>query len=205
MLCIIQGKDGDFPQESERMELVFSSAYLVLAATSADGSSSGFLDRNSWRELDSTRKAEVKIVALPSPHGSSSPTTYVAAGFDDFANDVRNGPLNTRGWVFQERALARRTIHFTNNQTYWECGHGIRCETLTKIINPYEAFLGDPQFPSYGLHYNKSGDIAFYERLYEQYSTLARDGLYERIGAGFIHGSLVDSLAAASCYDRLMP
>ncbi|QDS78034.1 hypothetical protein FKW77_003054 [Venturia effusa] len=176
MLCIVQGNDGDFPQESGRMELVFSSAYLVLAATSADGSSSGFLDRNSWRELKSDENEGQfgrNIVALPSPQGTAGSTIYIAGGFDDFADDVRNGPLNKRGWVFQERALARRTIHFTKNQTYWECGHGIRCETLTKIKNPYEAFLGDPHFPSYGLRYNKGGDIAFYERLYEQYSTLA--------------------------------
>jgi hypothetical protein len=41
--------------------------------------------------------------------------------------------LNKRGWVLQERALARRTIYFTARQTYWECGCGVRCETLTRL------------------------------------------------------------------------
>jgi hypothetical protein len=50
---------------------------------------------------------------------------------DKFQVDVLGGTLNTRAWVLQERALSRRTLHFTDRQTYWECGGGVRCETLT--------------------------------------------------------------------------
>jgi hypothetical protein len=52
---------------------------------------------------------------------------------DDFNGDVVQGAMNKRGWVLQERALARRTIYFTESQTYFECGNGIRCETLGKL------------------------------------------------------------------------
>ena len=38
-ICIIQGSDGDFNKEAKRMEDVFSSAYCVLAASSASGGS----------------------------------------------------------------------------------------------------------------------------------------------------------------------
>ncbi|RMJ18090.1 hypothetical protein CDV36_002225 [Fusarium kuroshium] len=31
------------------------------------------------------------------------------------------GPLNKRGWVFQERILAPRIVHFTKDQVFWEC------------------------------------------------------------------------------------
>jgi hypothetical protein len=112
-------------------------------------------------------------VPCRSDYGSSNARVYVDAVVDDFEKDVRNAPLNQRGWVFQERALARRTIHFARNQTYWECGEGIRCETLTKMRNGYEAFLGDPKFPRYGLQHKKGGNIAFYEFLFEQYSGLS--------------------------------
>ena len=30
-------------------------------------------------------------------------------------------PLSTRGWVFQEKMLSPRTIHFTSTQLVWEC------------------------------------------------------------------------------------
>ncbi|KAJ4217214.1 hypothetical protein NW759_009161 [Fusarium solani] len=31
-------------------------------------------------------------------------------------------PLNSRAWVFQERLLAPRTVHFARHQIFWECG-----------------------------------------------------------------------------------
>ena len=57
----------------------------------------------------------------------------VCEAIDDFYRDVDQGELNQRGWVLQERALSRRTIYFTETQSYWECGGGVRCETMTKM------------------------------------------------------------------------
>jgi hypothetical protein len=42
-ICIIQGTDGDFNQEANRMEDVFSGAYCVLAANRATNQHQGFL------------------------------------------------------------------------------------------------------------------------------------------------------------------
>jgi hypothetical protein len=120
-LCIIQGDDGDFADEAKHMETVFSSAYCVIAASRATGTSSGFLEERPSR----------KFVGFET--NSSGNAFYVCEAIDDFQNDVIDGHLNKRGWVLQERALARRTIYFTENQTYWECGEGVRCETLTRM------------------------------------------------------------------------
>jgi hypothetical protein len=184
-LCIIQGPGGDFAQEADRMETVFSSAYCVIAATSADGSTSGFLNRTSKREFDAvadpTEDTQNPVWFQDrEQNGKPSSLIFVDEPLDDFEGDVLKGPLNQRGWVFQERALARRTIHFTNNQTYWECGDGIRCETLTKMKNTRVGFLGDPNFPSFGMHGSKGGNIVFYEDLYEQYSKLSFSKIEDR-------------------------
>ncbi|KNB16432.1 hypothetical protein FOXG_14799 [Fusarium oxysporum f. sp. lycopersici 4287] len=111
-LCIVQGPDGDFDTEAKRMETVFSSAYCVIAASRANGTSSGFL----WE------RPEREAVRLDGYLTNDS--VYVCEAIDDFQHDVIEGALNKRGWVLQERALAPRTIYFTENQTYWECGHG---------------------------------------------------------------------------------
>lgn len=58
-------------------------------------------------------------------------TLYICEHIDDFTRDVEESILNSRGWVLQERALSRRTLHFSDSQTYWECGIGVHCETLT--------------------------------------------------------------------------
>lgn len=121
-ICIIQGEGGDFNHEAKRMEDVFSSAVCVLAASSAHGQQDGFL--NPRRQTPQS---------LSFDYSKGLPTLFLSPFMDKFSDDVLEAPLSKRGWVLQERALARRTIFFTNRQTYWECGEGVRCETMTKM------------------------------------------------------------------------
>ncbi|KPM36558.1 hypothetical protein AK830_g10019 [Neonectria ditissima] len=165
-ICIVQGDDGDFKEEAKHMETVFSSAYCVIAASRATGTSAGFLNKRPDR----------KFVEFE----TSGNSFYVCEAIDDFQNDVVDGPLNKRGWVLQERALARRTIYFTERQTYWECGNGVRCETLSRMTNNKAAFLGDPDFPQVATNSTKGGQIRLYESLYKQYSTLQFTKAYDR-------------------------
>lgn len=58
---------------------------------------------------------------------------FVCETIDDFSRDVDQSELNQRGRVLQERALSRRTIYFTERQSYWECGGGVRCEMMTRM------------------------------------------------------------------------
>jgi hypothetical protein len=121
-LCIIQSLDGkktdDWKKESKRMEMVFSSAYCTLAATSAEDSHEGFLRlRQSSQPLQ-----------LETEDGGR---LYVSKEVDNFFEDIEKAPLNCRGWVLQERVLSRRIIHFGAKKTYFECGEGVYCENFT--------------------------------------------------------------------------
>jgi len=122
-ICIIQGEDSDFSVESKRMEDVYSGAYCVLAASCATDQRSGFLLPRVGR----------KYVALNSTADGKGGAIYVCSMIEDFRGHVLQGALHKRGWVLQEHALARRTVFFTQHQTYWECGHGVRCETMVKM------------------------------------------------------------------------
>ena len=42
---------------------------------------------------------------------------------------VETAPLSSRGWVFQERLLAPRILHYDSNQLLWECLELDACET----------------------------------------------------------------------------
>ena len=125
-LCIIQYDDDleDWRKESGQMGNIFGNAYVTIAATSAQDATQGFLERPRLRDPNS-QFAKV--------HTSTHGTVLISSIIDDYHSDVENGILNQRAWVLQERALSRRTIHFTANQTYWECGGGVRCETLTRM------------------------------------------------------------------------
>ncbi|KAF4494301.1 HET-domain containing protein [Fusarium agapanthi] len=175
-ICIIQGPDGDFGQEAKRMEQVYSGAYCVLAASRSPGHSAGFLG---------PRKEALSVTL--SREGSEP--FYLCEIIDDFQSHVLEGSLNERGWVLQEHALARRTIYFTEYQTYFECGEGVYCESMCKIQR--STFLGDPNFPRLMMQADKGAKILGYQDLYKLYSGLALtrpsdrpwaiNGLQERI------------------------
>lgn len=122
-LCIIQDSHEDKNHELMYMEDVYSRAYCVIAASCSTGHYSGFLKPRYDRDF----------VALQHSNADSAGTFYVCEMIDDFQTHVLDGALNRRAWVMQEHALARRTIFFTEYQVYWECGLGVRCETLTSM------------------------------------------------------------------------
>lgn len=126
-LCIIQhdrndplDKDQgrDWAKEAERMEQVFRSAYATIAASCASSAAEHFL----------VPRPETRFITLK----TGDNWYHASEAIDSFFEDVEQGELNKRAWVFQERALSRRTIYFTEKLTYWECGEGVRCETLKR-------------------------------------------------------------------------
>lgn len=162
-LCIIQDDEKDWEHEAARMEQVFSNAVCVIAASSAAGSADGFL---------STARPQRSWVTLPARPGVSQ--RHVCKFIDNFHLDVEEAVLNKRGWVLQERALARRSIHFTTTQLYMECGEGVYCESLMKLTNEKAAFLGDSDFPNSILpKYHKDGKIVLFQNLFRIYSGLS--------------------------------
>ncbi|KAH8895808.1 hypothetical protein GQ53DRAFT_792351 [Thozetella sp. PMI_491] len=156
-ICIIQGKDDDFNDEAKWMEEVYSGAYCVLAASRAAGHYSGFLQARNARDYVTLRR---KTQEAP---------FYFCEMIDDFDRHV-----------LQEHALARRTIFFTEHQTYWECGGGVRCETMTKMSNNLAAFLGDPNFPQIVIDARQWEKILRYQDFYRKYSRLGLTNLYDR-------------------------
>jgi hypothetical protein len=91
-LCIIQDNPRDWETESKKMEAVFQHAYYTIAATSAEDSTKGFLDR--------PEEKYPQYVMVPQ---SSSGKVYICTSIDDdFHGDVIKGVLNRRAWVLQE-------------------------------------------------------------------------------------------------------
>ncbi|KAF4447661.1 hypothetical protein F53441_8807 [Fusarium austroafricanum] len=159
-LCIIQDDYKDWQQEASRMGQVFSNAYCTIAATSAATSNEGFI----------TPKTDpAPSVAIRTPYGG---LLHISEFLEDLHQDLELARLNTRGWVMQERALSRRTLHFTKTQVYWECGNGVHCERLLKLSNPQSSLFEDSDFPRSILKYYKGGRITLFQNLYQKYSRL---------------------------------
>jgi Heterokaryon incompatibility protein (HET) len=113
-LCIIQDEDdhSDWENESQNMDKIYSCAFLNVSATvSLDGSESLSKER-SWGPF-LLSEVELEVNGLFQKY-------YVLDG-DMWDDEISNAPLNKRGWVFQERFLARRVLHFGERQLGWEC------------------------------------------------------------------------------------
>jgi hypothetical protein len=118
-LCIIQDDSKDWLREALSMGAVFENAFCTIAATGAKDSRTGLFIGNSQERVRIPREpgrpelGYMYFRTRPPPGRSQSV---------DFA------PLQSRGWVLQERILSRRIIHFAEDQVYWECDKSFSCE-----------------------------------------------------------------------------
>lgn len=113
-LCIKQDPDdrSDWNIESQTMGKVYANSFLNVSATmSVDGTETLFRDQD-W---DLIAPSEIQLSI------SGRRQTYYALDGDLWGDEISNTPLNDRGWVFQERFLARRVLHFGKRQMGWEC------------------------------------------------------------------------------------
>ncbi|KIW90807.1 uncharacterized protein Z519_08590 [Cladophialophora bantiana CBS 173.52] len=118
-LCIIQDSRDDWLAESTKMGDIYTNSFCNIAATSADPQKGCFTERLVYM-------AEPYPLSDPQLHNREK--TYVI-GYDDFwSNSLTDTALHTRGWVLQERLLSPRTIHFGQEQIFWECRCEMACE-----------------------------------------------------------------------------
>ena len=161
-LCILQDPDdqSDWLKEALTMHKVYENAFCNLSATGAADSSQGlFFDRRP----EQSQPAEVTLT-LRHFDPSVSAKGYLMVEETAFHRQIESTPLQGRGWVFQERLLARRNLHFCCDQLIWECKELYASETYpegiktqsggspsTTLLNgdPSELGLGDEEFDNY--------------------------------------------------------
>lgn len=114
-LCIIQDSKEDWSRHAAVMWEVYTNAYLTLAATASRHSGEGL-----FRKRLSTTVSPC-IVDVPDTHGQFDAGRYVCYHDDEWTALVDYAPLNHRAWVYQERLLSPRTVHFSETQLFWEC------------------------------------------------------------------------------------
>ena len=112
-LCIIQDDPQDWRAESVTMQDVYSHSYCNLSAIAT---SSGVHGLFPPRDLDRARPCQVET-----NWEGRDPETYILIPKRFWDEQLDNAPLSGRGWVFQERWLAPRILHFSSDQLLWEC------------------------------------------------------------------------------------
>jgi len=122
-LCIIQNHSDDWQREAGNMGHVYRHAFCNISALVSRSSSEGFLSRQAG-------SVQPIVIHLKWNGYSHEPHTAIDEGF--WTDRIQDAPLNRRGWVFQERLLAPRVLHFSSEQVFWECEELDACETYPK-------------------------------------------------------------------------
>ena len=106
--------------EGLTMMQVYSGAVCNLSAL--EGHSKGMFATRHPSHVGTAQK-------LSDVPGALSQRQVVVVDYGLWRAEVDSAPLNQRGWVFQERMIAARTVFFSKNQVFWECRRGRRCES----------------------------------------------------------------------------
>jgi len=141
-LCIIQNDELDWARESATMGKVYGNSALNIAATgAADGTEGCFFNRPPL--INNTYCIPLTV--------RDKPMIYQFSDRRPYERLVEWQPLTTRAWVVQERIMARRNLHFTRSELFWEC----------KTKSASESF--PVEFPRH-FYYPVNGIPSYYEK-----------------------------------------
>lgn len=121
-LCIFQDSREDWNQEASRMAFIYKYAFLTIAAACASQESQGCFRKRNIAGIQPWWLTSNPL--LPSlPMAGHHESSYITS--DEPLPDQREGGklgyLADRGWVFQERVLSQRIVHFAEEEVHWEC------------------------------------------------------------------------------------
>jgi len=116
-LCIIQDCDTDWMGEAPKMGSIYGNSLFTISALGAAASPSSdglFFDRSHLSGSQIIFDTDMALENMPRRLGlrRSLPT---------FDKEMETSPLNSRGWIYQERVLSTATLHYGKNEMLWEC------------------------------------------------------------------------------------
>lgn len=161
-LCIMHDNEQAVLHEISQMHRVYSEATLNIAATSSRDDASGLIYS---RNVSALQPCIVEVNRMGIDDGM-----YKILRSTIWHDLVDTSPLSKRAWAFQERCLAKRTLHFTRNELLWECQQMCCSEVFPKGL---PATMGPPssqesiEFFSKRVHHQRHGN---WHQLVKMYS-----------------------------------
>ena len=150
-LCIVQDDNDDWLLHAKSMANIYQYAHLTLAATWAEDGTVGCYSSTST--YDATLLSAENIDPSPIYYRRMLPhwwdrTTRIAS----YSHNSSDYPLLSRAWVFQERILSPRILHFGKGELLWECMENYTCECTSSI----RTFTNHPKAEHAALLHNSS-------------------------------------------------
>jgi len=132
--CIIQDDSQDWSEQASKMAFIYHQALVTITATASNGCDDGLFFHGASTHLGIELERPGKdtlVLRQPINHPPEGVTRHVLDLM--LAEGLRhNHPVLGRAWVYQERMLSRRVIHFTEQELFWECHYHSICECNPK-------------------------------------------------------------------------
>ena len=155
------------------MSSIYANSYLTLAATGSYSDDGGLFFRHPKATMPGISRTGIDYQIHARP---------VIDHMDD-----AQFPLFKRAWVFQERLLAPRVLHFGRQELFWECNEAVNCECGGIFGERYGT--GQEKFMSKTTHQEAllKQDIKHLRRrwhaIVEEYSQLSLTRVRDRLPA----------------------
>ncbi|KAF2621208.1 HET-domain-containing protein [Macroventuria anomochaeta] len=181
-LCIIQQDKDDWKEAAATMASIYENAFVTIAATRSSDSEGGCFSRLQGFS-QATRLESSGLYAC-----KRRPDDFPRASYS-LLSEKGLWPLLCRAWVFQERLLSTRVIHFTDYQVVWECQSMQESETGDVSdkwmkddwkLNSRSSSSGPVEYPFKFPH--KDSNLAW-QRAVAQYSHLQLTYVSDRLPA----------------------
>ncbi|ETS77838.1 hypothetical protein PFICI_09900 [Pestalotiopsis fici W106-1] len=208
-LCIIQDSEEDWENEASRMADIYEGAYLTIAATASKNGDEGCYRSNppAIREMDFSYTTETGLqTRIHCRQFYQHFDLNMAVPPKETLNEF---PLLGRGWIFQERFLSPRVLHFCNFELAFECRDGGRCQCKEERYGHgfkedlMRLFAQGPSSETFQVRKGWWAVVRRYTRLrltYDKDLLTALSGISRRVGASKPAGDYV-----AGIWKSLLP
>ncbi|KAF1844544.1 HET domain-containing protein [Cucurbitaria berberidis CBS 394.84] len=128
-LCIVQDDSKDWEMESAKMASVYSNGRLTIAATRSASGHGGLYSRTEdFKVSGKSPDGEAYCLYFRERIDHQIDAIFESA---DSTSSEKYYPLLSRAWVYQERMLSTRVLHFGRYELFFECNSSIQCECGT--------------------------------------------------------------------------
>ncbi|KAH6621849.1 tol protein, partial [Boeremia exigua] len=117
-LCIVQDDIKDWNKAAAAMAEIYRHSYITIAASAAQNSHEGCFWIDSKTTFARPLRRTPALTIYDWWWGNPNILHLV----------LELSPLLRRAWVYQEKRMSRRMVHFTSEQLMWECQHYITWE-----------------------------------------------------------------------------
>jgi hypothetical protein len=161
-LCIAQDSLSDWETESALMGKVYKHSLCNIAASAAYDAT-GFYQHRDLQTINSILTVRMRI-----RRKNHEGVYFLSLGNNTFSS-VPPGPLHRRGWVFQERMLSPRSLHFST-QLFWECRTLRACETYPqKMPQEVNFWSFNTKAKSWGKELRSDNAVRYWQDLLGTY------------------------------------